>query len=115
MYRGQRDAHLVIKVPQTLCYEIKNASGIWVEVFVPPLNLDLAFERWKSFVVPPEQVFWYDKWYNAIESINAHTRIRCCEHITDSIGLRQIIPETDVYLDPYDIIQHIEHYIYKTS
>ena len=115
MYKGKRDAHILIKVPQSLCFEIKNASGIWVEVYVPPFNVNRPMSEWKSFVVIPEQVYWYDNTYNIIEDINAHTRIRCCSHYTDNNGLRRIIPDTDLELDPYEIIQHIEHYVYEIS
>lgn len=115
MYKGKRDAHIAIKVPQSLCFEVTNSSGVWIAVYVPPFNVNRPMSEWKAFIVTPDQVYWYDSVYNVIENINNHTRIRCCLHYQDDKGLYKPVPDTDLELDPYEIIQHIEHYVYESS
>lgn len=107
MYVGKRDAHLTIKVPMELCFETKFSGATWIEVLVPQ-DTDPKMDPWMSFVVKPQQVFWLTRGYNVIEEINKDTKIRCIKHYTDEFGNRRHIPETEVMLDPYDIMKAMD-------
>ena len=55
MYKGKRDDHLTIRVPQRLCYLYESKSGEeFVEIRLPNGNDD----TWYSFMVKPAQVFY---------------------------------------------------------
>jgi hypothetical protein len=110
MYVGHRDAHLVIKVPMSLCFLVSMAGVEWIEVMIPPSRPERMSEPWLSMVVRPNQVFWLDDTFNIIEGINAHTQIRLCEHFTDAEGYRRIIEGSDLFVDPQNIIDNFNEY-----
>lgn len=110
MYVGKRDAHLTIKVPMDLCFRIEMSGVEWIEVMVPPSRPEYRNKPWLSMVVRPRQVFWLDDKFNIIEGVNAHTRIRLCEHYTDHDGFRRIREGTDVFVDPQNIINNFDEY-----
>lgn len=113
MYRGQKDAHISIRVPMELCYLIENDSGEWIEIMVPPLDFMTSPDKpWESFLVRPNQIFWFDAYNNKIEGMLQGTAIKCCQHFTDEIGRRRIVSGTEHSLDPYEIIRNIENYNY---
>lgn len=114
MYIGKRDAHMSINVPNELCFEVEYASGTWIEVMVPDREQRIP-SLWESFIVKPEQVCFLDSNTNVIENINAHTAIKCGKHFEDKNGKRKIIPGTERMLDPYEIRQRIDFYVYMQS
>lgn len=56
-YQGRRDPEIRIVVPHNQCkrYQSKT-SGVWVEIFTPPENVDDYATTWGSIMVRPEQV-----------------------------------------------------------
>lgn len=116
MYKGKRDAHVSIRVPMELCYLVQTMSGPFVEILVPPYNHNSKpINEWASFMVMEEQVCFMDEHYNKIEQVNAYTAIRLCQHYNDANGVRRAIPDTNVYLNPHEIMCNMEHYIYDKA
>ncbi len=110
MYAGKRDAHLTIKVPMSLCFLITINNMDWIEIMVPPSLKENMTKPWLSMVVQPKQVFWLDDTFNLIENINANTCIKLCEHYTDEMGYRRIVPGTELFVNPQNIITNFENY-----
>ena len=102
MYRGKRDDHLTIRVPQANCFEYDASSGeTFIEVMLPGYRPD----AWFSFMVKPDQVF-YDgndpEHYNIIEGINRNTQILVSrKRIAD--GRRVTIDGSTRRYDPKDL------------
>lgn len=111
MYKGKRDAHMTIEVPMELCYEVKHNGTTWIEVFIPDKKENLP-GVWSSFIVKPEQVCFLDDKTNIIENINRGTGIKCAKHFADKDGKRKIVPGTEEFLDPMEIKQRIDFYVY---
>ena len=49
---------------------------------------------------------------NIIENINRGTGIKCAKHFADKDGKRKIVPGTEEFLDPMEIKQRIDFYVY---
>lgn len=102
MYKGKRDHHLAMRVPQANCFPYTSTSGEeFIEIMLPGYRPD----TWFSFMVKPDQVF-YDAddpdAYNIIEGINRHTQILVTQkRIAD--GRRATIAETMKRYDPDEL------------
>lgn len=109
MYKGKRDDHLTIRVPQRLCYLYESKSGEeFVEIRLPNGNDD----TWYSFMVKPAQVFYdYEEpdFFNVIEGLNRDTKIRISRKIkTDKPPYHAIVPDSEIEYNPSIIKQWYE-------
>ena len=78
MYKGKRDDHISIRVPQGNCYEYTSSGGEpYIEIVVPVGGNEPY--QWSSIMVRPDQVCYDhidpDK-YNIIEYLNRSTRLK---------------------------------------
>lgn len=92
MYRGGRDPMLGITVRQSMCSPLKDGAGMdWVEIFIPPEQPGEYYGTWPSIVVPPEQVYCLNDYYNEF-FVNARTVLTLCEKDLPGLnGVRPII------------------------
>ena len=102
MYKGRRDDHLTIRVPQRLCFVYESKSGTeFVEICLPGSNK----KEWRSFMVSPSQVCYdYDNpdLYNIVEGINRNTKIVVSTKVVNKEN-RIIVPNTTIKYDPITI------------
>lgn len=102
MYKGRRDDHFTLRVPQAHCFKYNAQTGKFIEVRLPGFT-DNEFD---SFMVDPRQVY-YDHVmpdvFNVIEELNRGTQIQVSHKIIDDKGNRVIVPGTDRYYDPVEL------------
>ena len=86
---------LGITVRQAMCSPLTDQAGMeWVEIFVPPVNPVEYYKPWDSIVVPPDQVFCLNEYYNEF-FINARTSLTLCEKDPpDANGRRAIVSKS---------------------
>lgn len=104
MYKGQRDDHLTIRVPQRLCHLYKSKlDEEFVEVCLPWGGAKM----WRSFMVKPSQVCYdYDNpdTYNIIEGLNRNTKIIISTKMATNNGTgRTVVPDSEIEYNPIDI------------
>lgn len=103
MYKGRRDDHVSLRIPQQFCYIYEAKSGKeFVEICLPGGNK----KEWRSFMVNPSQVCYdYENpnLYNIIEGLNRDTKIKISTKIVDENAKRIIVPNTTVEYDPITI------------
>mgnify|MGYP007070201998 FL=1 len=111
MYKGKRDDHITLRVPQDICFEFMSSkTGLWIEVVIA----QNPNGTWDSFMVRSKQVCFDhlnpDK-YNIIEEINRYTDIMVCTKQTDPTAIdgRRIVPNTERYFDPFDLFKLFAH------
>lgn len=85
MFKGQRDAHVSIKVPQSCCYGVVIGVTPLVEVIVP--DEDGYFDAdedgeiiGKGLAIDPSQVCFLSDKDNIIEDLNANTTLKMITH-----------------------------------
>lgn len=95
MYQGGRDPMLGITVRQAMCSPLTDGSGVdWVEIFVPPEHPVEYYGPWSSIVVPPDQVYRLDSYYNEF-FVNARTSLTLCEKdLPGPNGVRPIVAKS---------------------
>ena len=110
MFKGRRDDHITIRVPQELCYKYASKTGQkFIEVRLPGGDED----AWYSFMVEPAQVFFVhaepDK-YNIIEGINRDTEIVVSQKkiSNNSVGRSAVADSSEIY-DPLLILYCFEN------
>ena len=71
-------------------------------------HMQMYFGKREEFKIelPLDSIIVHD----VIEEINKDTKIRCIKHYTDEFGNRRHIPETEVMLDPYDIMKAMDNF-----
>lgn len=104
MYKGRRDDHLSLKIPQQFCRIYESKSGKeFVEICLPGSNK----REWRSFMVSPSQVCYdYENpdLYNIVEGLNRDTKIKISTKVAvDNKANRIIVPNTTVEYDPIAI------------
>ena len=103
MYKGRRDDHITIRVPQAHCEKYNATTGRFIEIKLP----GFTDTEWDSFMVDPKQVC-YDHimpdTFNIIEELNRNTKVLVNRKTVDDKGKRTIVPGTDVYYDPTELI-----------
>ena len=109
MFKGRRDDHITIRVPQELCYKYASKTGQkFIEIRLPGGDDD----AWYSFMVEPSQVFFDhaapDK-YNIIEGINRDTEIVVSQKkaSNNSVGRSAVSDSAETY-DPLMILHCFE-------
>ena len=112
MYKGTRDDHMSIRVPQKNCYPYHSKRGLdLIEVRLPGGTM----ERWDSFMIAPEQVC-YDhinpEQYNILEDINRNTLIQLCtKQANDHAPNGQLPVEgTSRSITPWGIVEAFGEY-----
>lgn len=101
MYKGERDPLFRMIVPCSCCSELVDHSGhSWVEIFVPPVTVQLYNTIWSSVAVKPLQVYNINDMYNEV-CVNAGTRVECLYKTLNQYGERIIIDKE------YDSVERI--------
>lgn len=103
MYKGTRDDHISIRVPQAHCDKYNAINGKFIEIKLPGMTPT----EWDSFMVDPGQVFFdhiMPDMFNIIEGLNRNTKVLVNHKVLDDKGRRSVVAGTDVYYDPTEII-----------
>lgn len=100
MYKGERDDHISIRVPQAHCEYFVNKLGKFVEVKLP----GFTDSEWESFMVGVGQVYYDHIWpdvFNIIENLNRGTALKVSRKIKDlNTGNVTILRDTEREVDP---------------
>ena len=112
MVKGSRDDHATLRVPQENCfnYTSKSTKEEFVEVKLP----NYTDEKWDSFMVKPDQVYFdhaNPDVYNIIEQLNRDTKILVStkKKVSNS-GDRIIVADSNRYFDPLELIVLFKDY-----
>lgn len=103
MYKGRRDDHMSIRVPQAHCEVYHATTGKFIEVKLPGFGPT----EWYSFMVTPDQVCFdhlNPDMYNIIEGINRNTKVLVNKKGLDGQGRRVMLANTDIYYDPMELL-----------
>ena len=112
MYKGRRDDHISIRIPQERCYKYRSSTG---QDFIELVLEDntATNDTWISLMVDPKQVFYDhtnpDK-FNIIEGLNRNTNVSISIKSSPLSKSRSIVPNSEIIIDPMGLYVYLKDY-----
>lgn len=107
MYKGRRDDHINLRVPQENCFKYTAQTGQkFIEIKLPGFTND----EWYSFMVDTSQVFYdYEEpdRFNIIEDLNRDTKIKVSKKLAaNNNSGRVMVADSEFEADPLLLIAY---------